>query len=92
MDIGVPLARDDLESYPIFDLLETKYGVALSAADYRIEAANASSRVARHLRIKTNDAILLIDRTTYSSSGRAVDYEQLHYRGDRARYRLRLNR
>ena len=92
LSIGIPLAREDLVIYPIFELLEEKYGIALGHADYWVEAANASSRVARHLKIKPNDAVLLIERITYSSTGEALDYEELHYRGDRVRYRLSLQR
>ena len=92
LKIGVPLAREDLVMYPIFELLEEKYGIALGHADYRVEAVNASPRVARYLKIKSNDAVLLIERISYSSTGEALDYEELHYRGDRMRYHLRLQR
>jgi GntR family transcriptional regulator len=92
LEIGRRLAKENLVVYPIFELLEAKYGIALGEADYRIEAANASARIARHLKLKRNDALLLIERTTYAAAGMPVDYERLHYRGDRVRYRLRLNR
>jgi GntR family transcriptional regulator len=92
LEIGRQLAQENLVVYPIFELLEAKHGIALGEADYRIEAANASARIARYLKLKTNDALLLIERTTYAADGTPIDYEQLHYRGDRVRYRLKLNR
>jgi GntR family transcriptional regulator len=92
LEIGRRMAQENLVVYPIFELLEAKYGIALGEADYRIEAANASGRIARYLKVKPNDALLLIERTTYAAAGMPVDYERLHYRGDRVRYRLRLNR
>ena len=33
-----------------------------------------------------------IERTTYSTEGQPVDFEQMHYRGDRIRYTMRLKR
>jgi GntR family transcriptional regulator len=92
IDIGRRIAAENLEVYPIFELLETKYDIGLGEADYRIEAAKASRRISNLLRIKPNDAILLIERTTYSSLGVPIDFEELHYRGDRVRYLLRLQR
>jgi GntR family transcriptional regulator len=92
LEIGRRLAKENLVVYPIFELLEAKYGIRLGEADYRIEAANATARIARYLKIKPNDAVLLIERTTYAAEGPPVDFERLHYRGDRVRYRLRLNR
>ena len=44
------------------------------------------------LEIERGAAVLAIERTTYSASGDAVDFEQMFYRGDRIRYSLRLKR
>lgn len=90
--IGDRVIRENLALYPIFELLEDKYGIQLGEADYRIEAANATPRVAGKLGLRTNDAILLIERTTFASTGEPIDLERLHYRGDRVRYHLRLKR
>jgi GntR family transcriptional regulator len=90
--IGDRVIQENLELYPIFEILEDKYGIKLGEADYRIEAANASPRVARHLAGKANDPLLLIERTTFASTGEPIDFEILHYRGDRVRYHLVLKR
>jgi len=91
-EIGAKLAQEDLVVYPIFTLLEDKYGVPLGEADYRIEASLADRRIAEALGIRKGVAMLCIERTTYSASGVAVDFEQLFYRGDRIRYAMRLKR
>lgn len=91
-DIGERVAREDLEANPVFSLLENKYGIKLGEADYVIEASLASRAVAKHLGVRTGTPILLIERTTYSGSGRPIDFEKLHYRGDRLRYRMKLTR
>ena len=90
--IGDRVMGENLELYPIFELFEDKYGIQLGEADYRIEAANASPRVAKHLGLRPNDALLLIERTTFDQAGQPIDYEVLHYRGDRVRYHLLLKR
>lgn len=91
-EIGAKLAQEDLVIYPIFTLLEDKYGMPLGEADYRIEASLADRKIAEALGIKKGTALLYIERTTYSASGAAVDFEQLFYRGDRIRYAMRLKR
>jgi GntR family transcriptional regulator len=90
--VGDRIARENLVVDPIFELLESKYGIALGGADCQIEAANAERQIARHLQIPVNAAILRVQRTTFAATGEPVDHEVLHYRGDRLRYRLHLNR
>lgn len=91
-EIGVQVAQEDLVLYPIFMLFEDKYGLPLGEADYRIEASLADRKIAQALGIKRGAAMLYIERTTYSASGAAVDFEQLFYRGDKIRYTMRLKR
>jgi GntR family transcriptional regulator len=92
LELGERVAQENLEVSPIFWLFENKYGIALSEATYRIEAARASRVVARALGIERGGPVLAIERTTYSAAGQAVDFEQMFYRGDRIRYTLRLQR
>lgn len=91
-DLGTRVAEENLEVSPIFSLLEDKYGVLLSDAVCRIEATRATRMVASALDIERGAPVLAIERTTYSTSGRAVDFEQMYYRGDRIRYTMRLQR
>jgi GntR family transcriptional regulator len=91
-DIGDRVASENLEANPVFSLLENKYGIKLAEAEYVIEASQAIQKVARHLRIKVGAPILLIERTTYSTDRRPIDFEKLHYRGDKIRYRTLLRR
>ena len=91
-EIGRRIARENLAVDPLFSLLENKYGIHLTEADYSIEASLASPRVARHLEVKTGSPILLIERVTYSKDRCPVDYETIYYRGDRIRYSTTLKR
>jgi GntR family transcriptional regulator len=92
MELGRRIAQENLEVSPIFTLFEDKYGIALGEAEYRIEAARASRVVAEALGIERGAPVLAIERTTYSTEGQPVDFEQMYYRGDRIRYTMRLKR
>ena len=90
--LGERIMDEDLETEPIFSLLEKKYGTPLLEAEYRMEAVCADAVVARALGIGVGGPIFLIERTSYSAAHRPVDYEKLHYRGDRIRFATRLAR
>ena len=92
VELGRRVAEENLEVFPIFSLLEDKYGIPLGEASYRIEASRASRAVAEALGIERGAPILAIERTTYSATGRPVDFEQMSYRGDKIRYTMRLKR
>jgi GntR family transcriptional regulator len=91
-ELGEKVAADDLEAEPVFALLEDKYGTPLVEADYRLEAAAAGPDAAEALQIPPGSPIFLIERTSYTTGNRPVDYERLHYRGDLIRFVTRLAR
>jgi GntR family transcriptional regulator len=91
-ELGRKVMVDDLAEEPIFTLLEGRYGTPLLEADYILEAAVADPAVAEALEIPVGSPIFLIERTSYTSGHRAVDYERLHYRGDAIRFKTRLAR
>jgi GntR family transcriptional regulator len=91
-DLGRRVMADDLTKEPIFTLLEERYDTPLVEAEYVLEAVAAESAVAMALEISAGSPIFLIERTSYTSGHRAVDYERLHYRGDQIRFRTRLTR
>jgi GntR family transcriptional regulator len=91
-ELGRKITTHNLETNPIFSLLEEKYNTPLIEAEYRLEASCADSNVAKALNIEIGSPILLIERTSYSIGRRPVDYEKLHYRGDRIRFVTRLER
>jgi GntR family transcriptional regulator len=91
-DIGDRIVTHDLDTEPIFSLLEQRYGIPLVEADYQLEAALADHDVAAALTVPAGSPVFLIERTSYSTAGRPVDYEKLHYRGDLIRFTTRLAR
>ncbi|WP_305094103.1 GntR family transcriptional regulator [Prescottella sp. R16] len=91
-EVGRRIAEDDLESTPIFTLLERTYGVPLVEATYRLSACLADADVAAALDVQVGDAVFRIERTTFTTDDRPVDYEILHYRGDAVTFETRLHR
>jgi GntR family transcriptional regulator len=90
--LGERVMADDLETQPIFTLLEQKYATPLMEAEYRLEAVSADPRTAKVLGIASSSPIFLIERTSYTRDHRPVDYERLFYRGDHIRFVTRLAR
>ena len=89
-DLGRRVMTDDLANEPIFTLLEERYDTPLLEAEDLLEAAAAEPAVAAALEILIGGPIFLIERTSYTSGHRPVDYERLHYRGDTIRFKTRL--
>ncbi len=64
-NIGERILENDLETEPIFSLLEQKYDTPLVEAEYRLEAISADRTVAAALGIAQGSPIFLIERTSY---------------------------
>ena len=92
LDIGKKIMGHNLKAEPIFSLLERRYNIPLVEAEYKLEAVGAEAEVAKALRVKQGSPIFRIERTSYSTGERPVDYERLHYRGDLIRFVTRLAR
>jgi GntR family transcriptional regulator len=92
VEIGKRIITNNLKTEPIFSLLERKYDVPLVEAEYKLEAVAAEAEVAAALRVKQGSPIFRIERTSYSTGNRPVDYEMLYYRGDLVRFVTRLAR
>lgn len=92
LEIGKKIITNNLKVDPIFSLLERKYDVPLIEAEYKLDAVAADNEVAKALRVKPASPIFRIERTSYSTGGRPVDYETLHYRGDLVQFVTRLVR
>jgi GntR family transcriptional regulator len=92
VDLGRLIAQDDLENEQVFTLLESRHGTPLVEAAYALQASTADTEVAEALEIAEGSAIFRIERTSFSTGQRPVDYEILHYRGDAITFTTRLPR
>jgi GntR family transcriptional regulator len=92
LEIGRKIITNNLKLEPIFSLLEKKYNVPLVEAEYKLEAVAATHDVSAALGVPQGSPIFRIERTSYSTGGRPVDYERLYYRGDLIRFVTRVAR
>jgi GntR family transcriptional regulator len=91
-EIGEKIATHNLDDEPIFALLEQRYQMPLTEAEYRMEAAVASPTVAEALQAVEGAPVFLIERTSYTNDHRPIDFERLYYRGDKISFVTRLAR
>lgn len=92
LELGRLIAHDDLENEPIFALLEERHDTPLVEASYALTASTADSRTADALDVDEGSAIFRIERTSFTTGQKPVDYEILHYRGDAMTFTMRLPR
>jgi GntR family transcriptional regulator len=92
LEIGKKIITNNLKVEPIFSLLERKYDIPLIEAEYKLDAVAAENDVARALKVKPRSPIFRIERTSYSTGSRPIDYETLYYRGDLVQFVTRLVR
>ena len=91
LGVGRELRAEHLERAGLIAALEDKCGVALTEADYRLTARDATAHVARALGLKAGEPVLEVARTSYAASG-PVAHEQLFYPAGLMTYRLKLRR
>lgn len=84
------LARQDLASEHLIDVLRDVYGVHLGSAVEYIDPTVADGYAARHLAIAARTPLFRIERTTYTVSGEIAEYRRAILRGDIYRYRIEL--
>jgi GntR family transcriptional regulator len=89
MSVGARLLGRDL-ARDIFPLLENELGIGLGAADIRVGAAVPDEDTARLLRVPTDSAMLRVERLTFDTDERPVDFEYLLIRGDAYQYQFRV--
>lgn len=91
-ELGRRLVREDLVRRDVFAILENDFALPLERADLRIEAIVADGALAGLLEVPEGAAVLRIERLTYTTGARPVDFEFLYYRGDAFQYSVRVGR
>lgn len=89
---GHLLDNSRLAEETIYQQLERRYGIAIDAGTFVVEACDAPAEVARALGVRKGTAALLVHRTARTEGGEVVFYQQRYYRADRVRFRLELRR
>lgn len=86
------LLERDLSVQSLYGTLRDHYGHHLDKARQTLEAAAASSYQARVLSMREGAPVLLMERVSRNGEGRAIEFAQSVYRGDRYRFTTELNR
>lgn len=90
--LGRLIVQDDLENEQIFTLLESRHQTPLIEASYALRADIADGPVASALEVAEGSPIFRIERTSFTTGQKPVDYEVLHYRGEAITFTTRLPR
>ena len=85
------LEENDL-SASLYRLLEGRYGLRLWTGRETLRARGATVDEARLLQIRKGTPVMYSERTTYSSTGTAVEYLEAAWRGDRYDFKVTLTR
>ncbi|HEC23233.1 MAG TPA: GntR family transcriptional regulator [Chloroflexi bacterium] len=76
------LSRDYAKN-SLRQVLEMEYGLRLVYARQKIRAVAASRELAEKLSVSENDALLYIERISYTDREIPVEFLRIHHRGDR---------
>lgn len=82
----------DLTRETIYEILERDFDITVLRGHFRIEAVNADADVAEPLNVPEGRALLLIERTSFTTGDKRVYFQRRYYRSDRVAYDLELER
>ncbi|SFN75605.1 UTRA domain-containing protein [Pseudomonas sp. NFACC24-1] len=77
------MAWAEVEHQPIYSILESITGLAVSRADLAISAQEADKSLASALHVKRGAALLVMKRTSYFADGRCCDRTTFFIRPER---------
>lgn len=77
------LTGEDLEGASFYDLLESRYGIVLTAGIQTIEPSVSSEEESRVLGVPVLSPVFLFERVARDDDGRVVEFVVSVYRGDR---------
>lgn len=86
------LADSDLTTRTIYHILEDDHNIPIRRGRFRISAIDAPAEIALQLHVPKGNAVLLIERSSFSESDVPVYYQRRFYRSDRVAYQLELER
>lgn len=91
-DLAAKIPLERIEEEPVIALIEKHCGLRIQEVSQWIAASLAGSEIARHLKLKPGDPVLLVERHFIDTTGRVVEVALDRYRTDRMRLFLRLTR
>ncbi len=80
---------DNSES--LYDIIES-YNIDISYADETLEGGISDPYISELIGIKKDFPLLILERITYTDENEAFEFVKMHYRADKYKYSIRLNR
>jgi GntR family transcriptional regulator len=80
--VGRRLARDDIETTPIYDVLRNTLGLGLRHAEFLVGCRQPSAEISELLEISQGSLLLVLDRITHDKNGQAVEHTTHFLRPD----------
>lgn len=87
---GISLEEDFRGS--LYGLMEQKYHLSIEWAQEEISASRASLVEAKHLGIAAGDVVLVMERQTFTSANRPLEFVRAVYRPEHYTFSVRLKR
>lgn len=91
-EIGMQLAKYDLETSTIYDLLENSIGVELVEAEQFISCKEVSDEDAALLEVPVGSSILCVERLITNANGEPIEYYTSSFRPDMYVFRIKTKR
>ena len=76
----------------LYNLLERKYNIRIEWAEEQISAAQASAEEAKELLISVGAVVLVMERQTFTSDNRPLEFVRAVYRPEHYTFSVRLKR
>jgi DNA-binding GntR family transcriptional regulator len=76
----------------LYRLIEQKYRIPIEWAEERIFAGRATPEEAKHLKMRTGDVVLIMERRTFTRSNQSLEYVRAVYWPEHYTFSLRLKR
>ena len=88
----IGMTGDEDFNKPLYEMLETQYGIVVKTSKEEISARLAGEFIAEKLEIGTEDPILIRKRFVYDVKGRPIEYNIGYYRADSFTYTIEAER
>lgn len=77
---------------PLYQMLETDFGVIVAISREEISAINAEESLAKRFGVEEGAPILFRQRLVCDTDGRLVEYNKVYYKGDGFKYSIDIER
>ncbi|NBW70705.1 MAG: GntR family transcriptional regulator, partial [Bacteroidetes bacterium] len=89
---GQLLFDEDLESKTIYEILEEKYEIPITAGSYSFNAISADKEIAKHVGVELGTALMCIERCSKTLGNKRVYYQYRYMNPAYITYEIELRR